>query len=943
MIQRLIPVEGAFVALRSDTKRKNLGRVERRGHPSSGRVEVNWVRQQERRWHDVSDLTGGYLPKMEVLHIPNSSVANSFGWGVVRSTREIGDTFQVLVEFPDSDERRWLPWQRLRMIRGVKHRLSTGDLGSPDDSEQLRLRLLAWALRLWNENTGALSTFDIDPLPHQIHLVHHILASGNYNWLIADDVGLGKTIEVGLLLSALRQRGQARRVLLLTPAGLTRQWQEELAGKFGLDGFRIYGDDFQINEPRHWKLYDLVIGSMDRFKQETDFQSLMLSDPWDLVIVDEAHRLTRRQYGMKFDSSQRYDLVKGLRGRCESLVLLTATPHQGKEDSFVGLLELLHPDRREELLTLPMNPEIIGDMVFRNYKADVTDMDGAFIFKGKTVRRIEVPSDEGTRHFDDQLRNYLLKGYAAQAEASGASSRAIGFVMTVYRKLAASSIAAIHLALKRRYQRLLGAELEAMGILEDERYEGECEEATLDEQSRNPFFNGELELLEGLIQQAAKLMETDRKTTSFLDGLIRVVLSENPKEKVLVFTEYRSTQDWVMAKLESRFGRGSCVSINGGMSLKARRAAIEAFDEESGAQFLISTEAGGEGINLQNHCHVMVNYDLPWNPMRLVQRTGRLYRYGQKKRVIVLNMHQPDTADEQILAILYQRIEAVAQDMSKVQAHEYNERFKEDVLGELSDLVEVENILSEAATERVERTTERIDQAITRAKNAAAQQKELFHYASGFDPHELRSELSISVEHVQAFVRGMAKQLDIEIIEERLSGLVWEIRLPEHVQRSLGLTRTRWAITFDRALAARKRELVLMNIESWLLDYLLNQALAYEFGGVSASIKATKGGAALLGAVARWQNESGRRTRQELCVIDVRKGSSPVNPVWLGDWLLAPQAPLSGGKPSKDHALEIFSAAEKAVTDFLISRSSSRLLPDAPQWIVGGWAESQTE
>ena len=157
--------------------------------------------------------------------------------------------------------------------------------------------------------------------------------------MIADDVGLGKTIEVGMLLAALRQRGQFRRILLVTPAGLTVQWQEELAQKFQLDDFRIYGRDFEVNEPRHWKLYDRVIASVDRLKQKERLEQLLQGGRWDLVVFDEAHRLSRRQYGLQLDASQRYGLAAALRKHSDNILLLTATPHQGLHDKFTALLE----------------------------------------------------------------------------------------------------------------------------------------------------------------------------------------------------------------------------------------------------------------------------------------------------------------------------------------------------------------------------------------------------------------------------------------------------------------------------------------------------------------------------------------------------------------------------------------------------------------------------
>ena len=936
MMTDLLPTRGAVVARVSDQERRHWGVVKAVGDENSGRVNVQWPSEKAERWHDIVDLTSGFKARMEVVHQPGTSIGASLGWGVVRATREVAGIGQVLVEFPESGQKSWLPWQRLRMVRGIQHRFHTGVFEYGSSAEKQRLRLLAWAIRLWNENTGALATFDVDPLPHQIHLVHHILASGHYNWLIADDVGLGKTIEVGLLLSALRQRGEANRVLLVTPSGLTRQWQEEMAGKFGLDNFRVYGDDFAVNQPSHWKMFDHVIGSMDRFKQEDHLDSLLQAEPWDLVIVDEAHRLTRRQYGLKYDSSQRYDMAKALRACTDSMLLLTATPHQGKEDSFVGLLELMHPDRRDELLTLSLNPEIIGEMVFRNYKADVTDMDGEFLFHGKTVRQLEVEVKEASREFDRHLREYIHKGYAAQAADGSNTSRAIGFVMTVYRKLAASSIAAIHRALVRRRERLLRDNqiAEEHGI-EDERYQGEFEEFSVSAEQPDQFFEGEIELLDRLIKEAAALKQDDEKLRAFMDGLLHQILRSYPDEKILIFTEYKSTQSWIRDALVQRFGDRSTVLIHGGMNLKERRASIESFEKEGDAQFLVSTEAGGEGINLQHRCHIMVNYDLPWNPMRLVQRVGRLYRYGQTQRVVVFNVHQAETADEQVLDILYRRLDKVAEDMATVQRREFNEAMKEDILGELADLVDVEEVLASASSEKLERTSARIDEALERAQSAASKQQELFQHASGFNPNETRGELAIGDEHLRAFVEGMSAILDIEILERTHNGLVWQLRLPESVIKEVGLSRSRWGITFDRMIAARRPDLLPMNMDSWLLRFLLNRATAYDFGGVT-TISSGLSGAALLAAVARWQNERGRRSRQELAVVEVGERGARLNPEWASEWLVTAQEPSQGEAPDPDTAKHAFALANRRVEELLRYRATA-MLPDQPQWVAAAW------
>ena len=940
-----IPVIGACVVHFSDQEKRNLGRVVKVTLHSDTPVLVHWFARNESEWLEVSKLRSGFMPGMDVLEIPSVPTAASLGEGVVHRSRLIAGHEQLLVEFPDTGEKAWLPWQNLCQIKGVKHRYILGEQDGANAAEQLRLRTLAQALQLWNENTGALARFDIDPLPHQIHLVHRILASGDLNWLIADDVGLGKTIETGLLLAALRQRKQARRILLITPAGLTKQWQEELYLKFGMGDFRIYGDDFSISEPRHWKLHDCVIGSMDRLKNESHLELLLQAEPWDLVIFDEAHRLTRRQYGMKYSSSQRFDLARELRPRTESILLLTATPHQGQQDSFTALLELIHPERKEELLTLSINPEILQDMVFRNRKADVTDLEGNFVFHGKTTRALKVPLNEGARQFDEALQKYLKRGYQAGRDR-GLQGNAIGFVMTVYRKLAASSIASIHEALVRRRKRLRKQmtpipehEFDRRAALEniDRRFEGESEESVTVNTQGDEFFIGELALLNQIISAASELKEDDRKLRLFLDEVISVVLDQNPEEKILVFSEYRGTQEWLKDALDRRFGQGKTVLINGSMDLVERRQAIAHF--EGDGQFLLSTEAGGEGINLQQRCHVMVNYDLPWNPMRLVQRIGRLYRYGQKKRVVVFNIHSPDTLDEQIIDILYSRLEQVVTDMAPV-GEEFSDSMKDDVLGEIADLVDVEDVLAQASGDDIRRTTKRIDEALERAKNTAEKQKQLFEHVAGFNSGEMQGNLNLGEEHLQSFVDGMFAQLGIEIRDRTHDGQVWRVKLPADLMTTLRVRTGSLAVCFNREIAAGRDDLQMMDTESWLLDYLFRIALAHDGRGKTAVIPDIEAGGTFLSAVLRWQDERGRRMRQEFAVFWLSSSGSPIiNPSELNDWLLGTKCSQPDAiTPSRKDNEESFSQAELAAFNRLTDLATAKLLPDGIQWVSGAWA-----
>lgn len=939
----LLPQKGCLVRRRvADPDIKAYGVVEGvRRHF----LLVYWLHTRSESEIAPHDVISGFKVGMEVL--ANLSLEwgqEHWAHGRILARRELAGHEQCLVEFKGINERRWLPYQYLRWHRGAKqsflHQLFTQ---LDNSAEHLRLRLLAQAIKSWNENTGALSYLDIDPLPHQIHLVHHILSSGNLNWLIADDVGLGKTIETGMLIHALLERGLARRILLITPAGLTRQWQEELSNKFKLDQFQIYGEQFHIEHSRHWKMYDFVIGSMDRLKHTEHLHKLLEAEPWDLVIFDEAHRLSRRQYGQKYDASARFKLASQLRAKTKNIILLSATPHQGKQDQFIALLELLRPERRNELIAFNQHPEILKDMVFRNHKADVTDTEGNFIFKGTVSSAVSIDSTEQQLAFDEKLRTYLKKGYLASSK-QGNQGRAIGFVMTIYRKIAASSTAAIYRALRRRLERLSTRTIshkDYESVFDEEsidvRFAGEYDEAAVETFAFSEFFMGERALLQELISDAKELMDNDSKAQSFLE-IIRQIHAHNPTEKLLIFTEYTATQDYLCDLLQEGFGAQSITLINGSMSHAERKAAIDKFENDG--LFLISTEAGGEGINLQRCCHIMINYDLPWNPMRLVQRIGRLYRYGQTKKVQVFNLQQKDSLDQKIINLMYERIDQVVDDLAQVQQHEYHEGLKSEILGDFVEFVDLENVLTQATHEGIERTKERIEQALKQARESVEKQHEIFSYTATSNPNELMHQLPITAEHLYSFLIGMLSELEIEIVKTTHNGKCIELRLTEELKQQIrwyGKREQTMVVTFDKVIAAHYPGVQLLSLDTPLMQFLLRQALSASFGGHCAAIHSAQlEESALLGAVLRWQNVQGSHLRQEFAIFQVHNGQCTVNNEAINQWLLTPAQSSKVQQEQKivrEHYLLARSTAEQRLAEL----SNQYLIPESIEWLAAAW------
>ncbi|WP_299065588.1 DEAD/DEAH box helicase [uncultured Psychrobacter sp.] len=945
MTDDLIPVPGCLVKYRLNDSHR-FGRV--RGNINN-EVLVNWQGNTQTTVDPKApELSSGFKVGHVVLDRTPDIGHQPLGQGTVIQQRVLAGFEQLLVDFKSINRKVWMPYQHLVLAKDAKTRYRFGDISRSDtDAEKLRLKTLAHAIELWNENTGSLSHLDIDPLPHQINLVHHILSSGNLNWLIADDVGLGKTIETGMIIHALRQRNVAKRILLITPAGLVRQWQEELYHKFNLDGFEIYGEDFKVtsDQLRKWKLHDCVIGSIDRLKSENHIDILLAAEPWDLIIFDEGHRLSRKQDGLKFKASERFTLAKKLRHKTKSMILLSATPHQGEQDKFIALLELLRPERRAQLMSLSINPEIIRDMVFRNHKADVTDLEGNFIFQGKTVNAVSVPGSPAFKTFEKQLAEYFKLGYSASTEGENQQARAIGFVMTTYRKLAASSVKAIRAALLRRIAKIenrrdeLHAIMDSLMELEaDERFSGENEELLIT--THNPdreFFDGELALLQELVISSNELLNNDKKFDYFKSEVIDKILANNAKEKVLIFSEYRNTQDYIKDNLVRVFGDSSVSLINGSMTHDERRKAIEHFESEG--SFLISTEAGGEGINLQRACHIMVNYDLPWNPMRLVQRIGRLYRYGQKKRVAIFNLFQPDSLDQKLIVSMYDRIDQIVNDLSTLHKGEFNEGLKDEILGEVANQIDVEDVLSNLNKLGISRTEQRVSEALDNAKSSVIKQREILDYAATSSSDELQFEVTVSPNHIHNFLIGMLEINGIEYInhpEKKTIRIKFNDDYQAKFKSILGQASILEATT-DRVVASNRSSTHLLDLSSPITQYFIGQATDYDFGGLSAVVNSAQSTdhTEINTSIMKWQDLQGNIIKKQLCICCRSEDGVRVNPKGALDVFLQKSLAVDPSLPSpnREHCKQVVAEIDLELSEYMAINSNRYLMPSDINWV----------
>lgn len=593
------------------------------------------------------------------------------------------------------------------------------------EKETWRFELRQTAARFLTGNIGGqLSDARTEILPHQIFTAHKVVTSPQRRFLLADEVGLGKTIEAGMIWQALAQRGQAKRTLIICPAGLTVQWQEEMQDKFG-QFFEIFQRDFHTINPRIWDLKACAIASLDCLKRKEHKEKLLENREWDLIIFDEAHRLSAKDYGeAKTEKTQNYRLAEDLRDHTDALLLLTATPHQGDatHSRFRHLLGLLGneidfgglQDGQATLWSYAVRePRSNGHRPYKEYilrtpKLNVTDSQGKKVFRGRDTYPLRFPMFKEEAEFYREVSRYISAGYRMVEHLKDRNKKlAIGFVLTVFQKLASSSTHAIKAALYGRkmrlqdkYRRLPDSvdRLDSLFEATDERFEGETQEkAAWRLKTEDEFVKDELKELERLIAMPVK---QDRKLVE-LKQLVKQVFRESEngeKENILIFTEYRKTQDHLVEELEKAFGKGSVVVINGDMKLDQRKTSVQRFRVDDTVRFMVSTESGGEGINLQ-FCHVLVNYDLPWNPMRIEQRVGRIYRFGQTKRVQIYNFRGKETVEDKIYGFLEQKIEIAAKALAKVTGED-PEDIKTTMLGQLETEVDYNSIYKRAIVEQ---------------------------------------------------------------------------------------------------------------------------------------------------------------------------------------------------------------------------------------------------
>ncbi|OYN84526.1 helicase-related protein [Parenemella sanctibonifatiensis] len=529
------------------------------------------------------------------------------------------------------------------------------------DSNAFLLAAEARRMRLAHlfDPQAALGTSDVDPLPHQLKAVYEeMLPKARVRYVLADDPGAGKTVMAGLLIKELILRGDAANVLVVSPGVLVDQWDEEMREKFSLE-FEVLTRDKILGEGNPFARGGLWLARLDVLARNSEgILDKACTVDWDLIIFDEAHKMSASVFGGEVKKTKRYQMAEQIGGHTRNLLMMTATPHSGKEEQFQLFMALLDSDRFEGVAREGTRKVDVSDMMRRLVKEELRTFDGDPLFPARFAYTVQYELTQAEKDLYVSVSDYV-RDQMNRNDASDSDKRrkvAVGFALTTLQRRLASSPAAIHRSLERRRKRLESelheARLHAAAISDfvdvpddeadlDDLTDAE-REAIEDRAVSGATASRTPEDLEVEIRQLDRLLDKSMlvKTSpsyakwdalrSTLDDVPEMRDDTGARRKVIIFTEHKDTLDDLVARLTNHLGRDDAVvTIHGGTKREDRKKAKETFEQDDKCVFLVATDAAGEGVNLHKNAHLLINYDLPWNPNRIEQRFGRVHRIGQ--------------------------------------------------------------------------------------------------------------------------------------------------------------------------------------------------------------------------------------------------------------------------------------------------------------------------
>jgi len=538
----------------------------------------------------------------------------------------------------------------------------------------------------------AIHTSDSDPLPHQITAVYEsMLPKQPLRYVLADDPGAGKTIMAGLLIRELMIRGDLKRCLIVTPGSLCEQWQEEMIQKFGVI-FEIFSRD--MVESSHagnpFEEKDLLIARIDQLARAEDLQEKLENTDWDLIVVDEAHKMSASWNGTKLKKTKRYALGEILGQKTRHFLLMTATPHNGKEEDFQQFMALIDSDRFYGKYRDGVHQVDTSDLMRRMVKEELLKFDGTRLFPERRAYTVNYQLSGLEAALYERVTDYVRNEMNRADKVAGKRKSTVGFALTILQRRLASSPEAIYQSLKRRTKKLERmleeVKLQKRGLSEISKYDGmspedyddfyedmpdeeleEAEDEILDEATAAQTAEelaAEIVILGGLVEQAKKVVGADADTkwlelSSLLQKNKQMFDSSGSRRKILIFTEHKDTLNYLTDKISSMLGNpNAVVTIHGGVKREERRKRQGLFTHDKDVVVMVATDAAGEGINLQR-ASLMVNYDLPWNPNRMEQRFGRIHRIGQMEVCHLWNLLAGETREGDVFQRLFAKLEVV--------------------------------------------------------------------------------------------------------------------------------------------------------------------------------------------------------------------------------------------------------------------------------------------
>jgi len=756
------------------------------------------------------------LPGQRVFH-------KDYGNGIVVSGT---DNEYIKVFFSKGE--RLLSGTSLQVLLSPSEKIISELKPNSNNLRKMYLSYLAHSIPI-TDKAISLTSAKIDLLPHQIVLTHKIATSFPRRFLIADEVGLGKTIETAMILRELSSRDEMNRALMVVPAGLVNNWHRELNEVFHLN-FEVFGSEGDVTDRKSnaFQKHNLLIASIDTLKKAERMKKLKEAPKWDLVVFDEGHHLTAYKSGSKVKKTENYKLAELLKDHSRDLLVLSATPHQGDHFRFWMIVQLLESTLFKNPEEMLLEKHRLNHVVIRRTKADACKPDGETLFARRWVHTEAFPMTETEKTFYQKLNDYLEDGFDL-AKQQGNKGRAIGFVMAIFQKIAASSFAAVFRTLRRRlisitiqeiityeneretqkrdasYKEAIELVLKEYDLKHDQVGIAEAERIVIDfkrkilkkiekedyeTDSEIDFEISNQNLEDDILSLAQYTLPEEKKKiyellNYFPEGIeskayklteaLQELWKQNPQEKIVIFATYLGTVEMLERIIGNSFPAQGVVVLKGG-DHGAKLSAENKFKKRPGPNVMICTAAGREGINLQ-HARILFNFNLPWNPMDMEQRIGRIHRYGQMDTAQVYNLVLSDTIEGKIFLLLEKKLKEIAKALGKVDRNDQiAEDFNSQILGQLSEKLNYDKLYREAINDlELKRTSEELEVAMKNAKEAREVVFELFQDLESFNLDDYRkiSDSKIEQDRLVDFLKRATEEDDGEL--ERINDTKYRI------------------------------------------------------------------------------------------------------------------------------------------------------------------------